>query len=173
MLGLAAKAFPSDNGVVMDEAIMDQFICGCDDEKVRLHLLDKAPKTSREALSLAISYQAAIRYNEYIKDNNDQRDVRINTMNSHEFEEREVDKQRGRRNNRGQPRSCDARGYNNYNNDPRQNCNTYNNGPQPNYNNYNNASQPNYNNYNNGSQANYNNYNHAKQPNYNHYNNDH
>ena len=177
LLGLAAKAFPSDNGVVMDEAIMDQFICGCDDEKVRLHLLDKAPKTSREALSLAISYQAAIRYNESIKDNNDQRDVQINTVHSHEFEEGDVDKQRGRRYNRGQPRSRDAnwraRGNNNYNNDPRQNYNTYNNGPQPNYNNYNNASQPNYNNYNNGSQANYNNYNHAKQSNYNNYNYDH
>ena len=144
---------------------------------MRLHLLDKAPKTSREALSLAISYQAAIRYNESIKDNNDQRNVQINTVNSQEFEEGEGGTQRGRKNNRGQPRSRDAnwrvRGYNNYSNGPHQNYNTYNNGPQPNYSNYNNTCHPNYNNYNNGSQANYNNYNHANQPNYKNYIYDH
>ena len=68
LLGLAAKAYPGENAHVVDEAVMDQFIYGCEEEKVRLHLLDKSPKSSREALSLATTFQAAMRYNESIKE---------------------------------------------------------------------------------------------------------
>ena len=47
---------------------MDQLICGCGEEKVRMHLTEKAPSTSREALFLAIAYQAAIKYNESLRE---------------------------------------------------------------------------------------------------------
>ena len=47
---------------------MDLFIRGCKEEKIRLFLLDKNPKSSREALSLATTHQSAMRYNESIKD---------------------------------------------------------------------------------------------------------
>jgi hypothetical protein len=66
LLGLAEKAYPGENSHVIDEAIMDQFIYGCENDKIRLHLLDKSPKTSREALAKATSYEAAIRYIETI-----------------------------------------------------------------------------------------------------------
>ena len=46
---------------------MDQLIYGCEDKKMRL-FLEKNPKSSREALSLATSYQSAIRYNDTIRD---------------------------------------------------------------------------------------------------------
>ena len=72
LLSLAAKAYPGPHtpeySKITDEAIMDQFICGCEDEKIRIFLLDKNPKSSREALSLATTHQSAMRYNESIKD---------------------------------------------------------------------------------------------------------
>ncbi len=72
LLSLAAKAYPgphtTEQAQITDEAIMDQFICGCEDEKIRIFLLDKNPKSSREALSLATAHQSAMRYNESIKD---------------------------------------------------------------------------------------------------------
>ena len=78
ILTLAAKAYPgphtAEQALITDEAIMDQLICGCEDEKMRLFLLDKSPKSSREALSLATSYQSALRYNDTIRD--------INTANT-------------------------------------------------------------------------------------------
>ena len=72
ILTLAAKAYPgphtAEQALITDEAIMDQLIYGCEDEKMRLFLLDKNPKSSREALSLATSYQSALRYNDTIRD---------------------------------------------------------------------------------------------------------
>ena len=72
LLSLAAKAYSGPHtpeySKITDEAIMDQFICGCEDEKIRIFLLDKNPKSSREALSLATTHQSAMRYNESIKD---------------------------------------------------------------------------------------------------------
>ena len=72
LLSLAAKAYPGshtpEQAQVTDEAIMDQLICGCEDEKIRVFLLEKSPKSSREALSLAMAYQSAMRYNDSIKD---------------------------------------------------------------------------------------------------------
>ena len=74
ILTLAAKAYPgphtAEQALITDEAIMDQLICGCEDEKMRLFLLDKSPKSSREALSLATSYQSALRYNDTIRNIN-------------------------------------------------------------------------------------------------------
>ena len=65
LLSLAAKAYPgphtAEQAQITDEAIMDQFICGCEDEKIRIFLLDKNPKSSREALSLATAHQSAMR----------------------------------------------------------------------------------------------------------------
>jgi hypothetical protein len=69
LLGLATKAFPGESGSTVDKMILDQFILGCDDDKVRLHLIKKQPASSREALSLALTYRAALKYNETLKDN--------------------------------------------------------------------------------------------------------
>ena len=72
ILSLAAKAYPgphtAEQAQIADDAIMDQLIYGCEDEKMRLFLLEKNPKSSREALSLATSYQSAMRYNDTIRD---------------------------------------------------------------------------------------------------------
>ena len=72
ILSLAAKAYPGphtkEQAQIADDAIMDQLIYGCEDEKMRLFLLEKNPKSSREALSLATSYQSAMRYNDTIRD---------------------------------------------------------------------------------------------------------
>ena len=48
--------------------ILDQLICGCAEEKVRMHLIEKSPSTSREALSIIVAYQAAVKYNESSKE---------------------------------------------------------------------------------------------------------
>ena len=72
ILSLAAKAYPgphtAEQAQIADDAIMDQLIYGCEDEKMRLFLLEKNPKSSREALSLATSYQSAMRFNDTIRD---------------------------------------------------------------------------------------------------------
>ena len=47
---------------------MDQLIYGYEEEKMRLFLLEKNPKWSRKARSLATSYQSAMRYNDTIRD---------------------------------------------------------------------------------------------------------
>ena len=56
LLNLAAKAYPGPHtfeySKITDEAIMDQFTCGCEHEKIRIFLLHKNPKSPREALSL-------------------------------------------------------------------------------------------------------------------------
>ena len=68
LLGMAAKAFPGESSSTVDRMILDQLICGCVEEKVRMHLIEKSPSTSREALSIAVAYQAAIKYNESLKE---------------------------------------------------------------------------------------------------------
>ena len=44
--------------------IIDQFIAGCEMDKIRLHLIKNSPKTSREAIDMAVDHQAALRYND-------------------------------------------------------------------------------------------------------------
>ena len=68
LLGLAAKAFPDESAETIDRMITDQFIVGCEVDRTRLHLIEKGPRTSREALALGIAHQAAIRYNKSLKD---------------------------------------------------------------------------------------------------------
>ena len=41
---------------------------GCSNDKIRLYLIEKAPTSSRDALSLALAHQAALNYNESLKD---------------------------------------------------------------------------------------------------------
>ena len=62
------KAFPGESSVTVDKMILDQLIYGCGEEKVRMHLIEKAPSMSREALSLVVAYHAAIKYNESLRD---------------------------------------------------------------------------------------------------------
>ena len=69
LLGLAANAFPGENADTIDKNILDQFLLGPGDDKVRLYLIKKSPKTSREALSMAVAYKAALQYNETLKEN--------------------------------------------------------------------------------------------------------
>ena len=64
LLGMAAKAFPGERSATVDRMILNQLICRCGEEKVGMYLIEKAPSTSREALSQAVAYQAAIKYNE-------------------------------------------------------------------------------------------------------------
>ena len=69
LLGLAAKAFPEEgDSKYVDRAITDQFVVGCDDDRVRLHLIEKAPSSSKEALQLALTFKAALQYNETLRD---------------------------------------------------------------------------------------------------------
>ena len=65
---MATKAFPGESSATVDRMILDQLICGCGEEKVRMYLIKKAPDTSREALSLAVAYQAAIEYKENLRE---------------------------------------------------------------------------------------------------------
>ncbi len=59
LLSVAAKVYPglhtTEQAQIANEAIMDQFICGCG-QKIRIFLLGKNPKSSREALSLATDH---------------------------------------------------------------------------------------------------------------------
>ena len=65
---MAAEAFPGEISATADRMILDQLICGCAKEKVRMHLIEKSPSTSRETLSIAVAYQAAIKYNESLRE---------------------------------------------------------------------------------------------------------
>ena len=53
---MAAKAFPGEISAMVDRMILDQLICGCGEEKLRMYLIEKAPSTSREALSQTVAY---------------------------------------------------------------------------------------------------------------------
>ena len=64
LLVKATKAFPHDIIEAVDWFITDQMIAGCSNEKVRLYLIERHPRTSREALDLAVTYQAALEYNQ-------------------------------------------------------------------------------------------------------------
>ena len=68
LLGLAARAFPDESADTVNRMISDQFIAGCEIDRTRLHLIEKGPHTSRKALALGIAHQAAIKYNESLKD---------------------------------------------------------------------------------------------------------
>ena len=48
--------------------ITDQFMVGFSNNKIRLNLIEKAPTSSRDALSLALAHQTALNYNESLKD---------------------------------------------------------------------------------------------------------
>jgi hypothetical protein len=62
-LGIAAKAYPTRKTDDIDEDVMDTFILGFKGEALRLHVVGREPKTSKEALSIALSYEAALKYN--------------------------------------------------------------------------------------------------------------
>ena len=64
LLVKATKAFPHDTTEAVDRFIADQLIAGCSNEKVRLYLIERHPRSSREALYLAVAYQAALEYNQ-------------------------------------------------------------------------------------------------------------
>ena len=44
LLGLAAKAFCDEPSATIDRMIIDQFIAGCEMDKIRLHLVKNSPK---------------------------------------------------------------------------------------------------------------------------------
>jgi hypothetical protein len=67
LLEVGNKAFTEENALTIDRMIRDQFVVKNDD-KTRLYLIEKAPKTAKEALSLAISFQAALSFNDAMKD---------------------------------------------------------------------------------------------------------
>ena len=104
LLGMAAKAFPGESSATVDKMILDQLICGCGEEKVRMHLIKKAPSTSREALSQAVTYQAAIKYNENLRESG--------SSISPTYVERE---QRGFENSRGHWSPQSQQSYRNFN----------------------------------------------------------
>ena len=67
--------------------ITDQFIVGCEVDRTRLHLIEKGPRTSREALSVGIAHHAAMRYNESLKDTSTVSAVEYRTPATHTTEQ--------------------------------------------------------------------------------------
>ena len=55
LLGLAAKAFCNESFAAIDRMTIDQFIAGCEMDKIRLHLIKNSPKTSRETIDIAVN----------------------------------------------------------------------------------------------------------------------
>ena len=104
LLGMAAKAFPRESSATVDRLVLNQLICGCGEEKVRMYLIEKAPSTSREALSQAVACQASIKYIENLRESG--------SSISSTYVERE---QRGFENSRGQWRSQSPQSYTNFN----------------------------------------------------------
>ena len=47
--------------------LTDQFIIECNDDKVRLYQIEKAPKSSKDTLSTAVAYRAALKYNDNLQ----------------------------------------------------------------------------------------------------------
>ena len=99
---MAAKAFPGESSAAVGRMILDQLICACGEEKERMYLIEKAPSTSREALSQAVAYQAAIKYNENLRESG--------SLISSTYVERE---QRGFENSRGQWSPLSPQSYRN------------------------------------------------------------
>ena len=64
LLVKARKAPPHDITEAIDRFITDQMIAGCLNGKVRLYLIERHPRSSREALDLAVANQAALEYNQ-------------------------------------------------------------------------------------------------------------
>ena len=54
---------------MIDKMLTDHFIIICNDDKVRLYLIEKAPKPSKDTLSTAVAYRAALKYNDNLKEN--------------------------------------------------------------------------------------------------------
>ena len=73
LLDLAAKAYSGPHTTeqvqIIDDAIKDQLILGCEDENIRLFVLERSPASSRDALTLALKYESIQSYNELIKNN--------------------------------------------------------------------------------------------------------
>jgi hypothetical protein len=88
LLDYGNKAFTEETALTIDRMIRDQFMVRNDD-KTREHLIGKAPKTSREALSLAIAFQAAQTFTETLKDNT----ITISATEINENEFRRTDRQ--------------------------------------------------------------------------------
>ena len=69
LLGFSGEGIPWKSADSIDKNILDQFFIGSDDDKVQLYLIEKNPKTSREALLMAVAYKAVVQYNETLKEN--------------------------------------------------------------------------------------------------------
>ena len=62
LLGKAAKAF-GNKPEEIEGNVLDQFVAGIADNKIRLHLIEKNPTTSKEACDFAVAYKNAQEYN--------------------------------------------------------------------------------------------------------------
>ena len=63
MLDKAAKAFKNKPADKIENNIIEQFITGCYNEKVRMQLIERSPGSSRRALEIAVGYTDALEYN--------------------------------------------------------------------------------------------------------------
>ena len=123
---LGMVAFPGESSQAVDRMILDQLICGCVDENIRFHLIEKVPATSRDALSLAAAYQATTNdkvsrdeYNESLKDN-----ILILTMQGENNQDDYSNEARGRNIRYSQnTRNENFRGRDSYNYRDRYNMN--------------------------------------------------
>ena len=63
LLDKAAKAFKNEPVDTIENNIIEQFITGCYNEKVRMQLIERSPGSSRRALKIAVGYTDALEYN--------------------------------------------------------------------------------------------------------------
>ena len=63
---MVTKAFCDETPATIERMIIDQFIAGCEIDNTRLHLIQNNPKTSREAIDMAVNHQAALRCNDLL-----------------------------------------------------------------------------------------------------------
>ena len=70
LLTRGTKAFANDNIMSMEKNLMDQFIVGLSEEKVRLHLIERRQtlRSVKEALDCAVAYKEALTYNKNLSD---------------------------------------------------------------------------------------------------------
>ena len=70
LLTIGTKAFANDNIMSMEKNLMDQFIVGLSEEKVRLHLIERRQtlRSVKEALDCAVAYKEALTYNKNLSD---------------------------------------------------------------------------------------------------------
>ena len=71
LLTKGTKAFANENIMSMEKNLMDQFIVGLSEEKVRLHLIERRPtlRSVKETLDCAVAYKEAIAYNKNLSNN--------------------------------------------------------------------------------------------------------